>query len=71
MNSALISLDDDFVAFIAVDSETDSLPAGSAKEFWDPEAVLVQDREIERAEALYKEEIHRACHRVIERFDTQ
>ena len=60
--------DTDFVIFIAVDSETDALPTGTARELWDPAALAREDREIQRAEAMYRESVMSACQRVIKRF---
>jgi hypothetical protein len=62
-------LDEDFLTLIAVDSETDALPVGPERRLWDSEALRAQDRAIEDAEALYAEAVHRACERLVERFD--
>ena len=62
-------LDEDFVPFVAVDSETDSLPIGSARELWDSKALLSQDAEINKAEAIYSKTIRDACKKLIVRFD--
>lgn len=61
-------VDDDLVVFIAVDSETDALPTGSARQYWDPVALRREDAKIERAEAMYRDEVLAACRNVITRF---
>ena len=61
-------VDDDCVVFIAVDSETDDLPIGSARQYWDPAALCREDEKIERAEAMYRDEVVSACRNVINRF---
>jgi hypothetical protein len=60
--------DADFVVFDAVDSETDALPTGSARRYWDPVALRREDREVQRAEAMYRDEVVAACRHLIDRF---
>lgn len=55
--------------FGAVDSETDSLPTGIARQYWDPAALARGDGKIERAEAMYRDEVISACRNVIVRFE--
>jgi hypothetical protein len=61
-------VDDDFVVFGAVDSETDALPVGAARQHWDQLALAREDKNIESAEATYKEAVVLACRNVLERF---
>ena len=63
------TLDDEFATFVSVSSETDTLPIGAVRAHWAPAALVVQDEEIDRAEALYRESVNLACQRVIQRFE--
>ncbi len=61
--------DEDFVTFVAIDSETDSLPVDSERRNWSVEALERKDEEIAKAEELYKDDAFAACKILIERFD--
>ena len=61
-------LDEDFVVFGAVDSETDSLPTGTARQHWESAALEREDEKIERAEAKYRDAVLSACTNVLARF---
>ena len=58
----------DFVAFIAVDSETDHLPVDIERSNWSFEALARKDIEIADAEAFYRESVLGACRKIIDRF---
>jgi hypothetical protein len=58
-------LDEVLVTFIAVDSETDALPLGEVRKFWNQEALKRQDIEIAKAEARYREKIAAACRELV------
>lgn len=60
--------DEDFVVFVAVDSETDALPIGTVRELWNPIDLEREDREIAGAEAMHRESVVAACQSIIERF---
>jgi hypothetical protein len=60
--------DEDFITFVAVDSETDHLPINIERKNWDAEALKRKDVEIAAAEALYKDSVTEACRKLIERF---
>ena len=55
------------MVFVAVSDETDALPTGTARAYWDPVALRRQDEQIELAEALYRERVVAACHKVVSR----
>jgi hypothetical protein len=59
--------DEDFEPFDAIDSETDRLPVDSERANWSVEALKRKDKEIARAEALYKDDAFVACRKLIER----
>lgn len=61
--------DEDFLLFVAIDSETDHLPVDWERRNWSDEALSIKDREICEAEAFYKEDAFTACRKLIERFD--
>jgi hypothetical protein len=56
--------EEDRVLIIAIDSETDDLPIGKVRELWAPDALEEKDREIKRAEELYKDQFLEACKRI-------
>lgn len=61
--------DDDFIAFIAINSQTDHLPVDCERKNWSDEALKRKDEEIAKAEALHQEDAFEACRKLIERFD--
>lgn len=61
-------LDDDFIAFIAIDSETDTLPVGEVRKLWAADSLIAKDREIEGTEELYRDGAVEACRRLVARF---
>lgn len=60
-------LDEDFVVFVVVDSETDALPTGAGRAYWDPVALGREEEKIQRAEAMYRDEVVSACRKVVSR----
>ena len=65
------TLDEDFRVFGAVSSETDCLPTGSARRYWENSALEREDQKISAAEALYREAVLSACRNVIARFEAE
>jgi hypothetical protein len=61
-------LDEDFVVFGAVASEGDNFPAATARAHWNPVALEREDRKILSFEAVYREQVLKACRGVITRF---
>lgn len=57
--------DEDFLALVAIDSETDDLPVGSEREQWWAEALREKDIEIQRCEERYRQDAIDACERLI------
>mgnify|MGYP001116419844 CR=1 FL=1 len=60
--------DQDAMAFVLIDSETDTLPFGETKALWNPEALAKLQPEIERSERWAREISQEPCRRLIERF---
>ena len=61
--------DEDFLTFVGIDSETDSLPVDWERRNWSVEALERKDKEIAEAEAFYQNDAFVACRKLIERFD--
>jgi hypothetical protein len=59
---------EEFLTFVAIDSETDDLPVGREREFWSPEALKEKDVEIQRCEVLYRKYAIEACESIIKRW---
>ena len=66
--SGLPQFDSDLTIFIAVESESDSLPLGAARQYWAAEALERADREIEAVEALYRDQILTSCQAIVKRY---
>jgi hypothetical protein len=60
--------DPDVTRFIAIDSQTDALPAGEARKNWLPAALLRLEPEISRAEAWAQEFANAAAQSLARRF---
>ncbi|BGE86725.1 hypothetical protein Ms3S1_31610 [Methylosinus sp. 3S-1] len=52
--------------FAAVDSETDALPMGPAREMWTPSALEREDHKIAEAEARFRDPVRIACQHVLQ-----
>ena len=61
--------DEDFIAFVVINSETDHLPVDRERRNWSAEALERKDKEVAEAEAFYKGMAFEACRKLIERFD--
>lgn len=61
-------LDEDFVGFVAIDSDTDTLPVGEVRKLWNEEALVQKDREVEEAERLYRDGALENCRKLVARF---
>ena len=57
-----LDTDPDLVTFVAIDSETDTLPVGEVRKYWAAHALEREDVEIAKAEELYR------AQRLVERF---
>ena len=60
--------DPDFLIFVVITSETDSLPIGSEREYWATSALIKKDKQIKHAEDLYREQAFASCKALVERF---
>ena len=60
--------DADFMVFVAIDSETDDLPTGAARQQWPLDVLEKLDPEYKKAEAWAKEFGSQACESLIRRF---
>ncbi|WP_456798413.1 hypothetical protein [Bradyrhizobium sp. USDA 4473] len=64
----LSEMDADLVKFLAIDSETDALPIGAERTFWNRDALERLQPEIEHAEAWAKKAGQTACENLVRRF---
>lgn len=60
--------DADLAAFVLIDSETDALPLGAERQYWEPRALAGKDEDIARAEAWARPFGLAACTNVVKRF---
>jgi hypothetical protein len=60
--------DEDFLVFVAIDSETDHLPVDFERHNWSTESLQQKDQEVIKAEQWAKEFAFPACKKLIERF---
>ena len=60
---------EDFIPFVAIDSETDHLPVDRERANWSAEALSRKDKEFAESEAFHKESAFAACRNLIARFD--
>jgi len=61
-------LDDDFVGFLAIESETDHLPVGDVRRLWNREALVEKDRQVDAAERHYRDRAFEDCRKLMARF---
>ena len=61
--------DEDFIPFVAIDSDTDHLPVDRERVNWSAEALAQKDKEIAESEAFHKDSAFAACRNLITRFD--
>lgn len=60
--------DEDFLTFVAVDSETDHLPVDVERQNWSVEALERKDQEIESYEVSAKSDALETCRKLVTRF---
>jgi hypothetical protein len=60
--------DPDFLFFGVLASDTDHLPYGSARQYWNATALAAADVEIGRIEGCSRDEALQACKHIVERF---
>ena len=61
--------DPDFTFFVAIDSESDHLPVGEARQHWNPEVLRAKDAEVAKFEAFYREKAFEVCRRLIQKYE--
>ena len=60
--------DEDFLIFGVISSETDHLPTGSARQFWNPIALEREDKKIGDIEDRARSDVLAACRNLLVRF---
>jgi hypothetical protein len=63
---ATLVFPEDIKTLRGIDSETDDLPVGIAREQWHPDALLEKDNEISRCEQLYGSRVRSICQKLLE-----
>jgi len=61
-------LDADFLRFIGIDSETDTLPIGEVRDVWSADTLVRKGEELKAAEALYRDVSFGAYRKLLARF---
>jgi hypothetical protein len=61
--------DPDFLTFVGIYSETDSLPVGRESALWAAEALAEKDIEIQKAEIFYLDTARAAAKNLIARYE--
>ena len=64
----ILDSDQDMLAFVAIDSETDTYPFGETRLLWNPEALAKLQLEIDRAEQWARDTGLAHCRKLVERF---
>lgn len=62
-------LDDDWRIFAAIDSDSDDLPLGSARDYWQSEALAQKDKEKEERESFYREQALISAKALLRRYE--
>ena len=68
LDADLPEFDPDMIRFVAIDSETDTLPLGDVQQYWQPAALAKLQPEIEQSEQWARENGWTACQSLIARF---
>jgi hypothetical protein len=63
--------DSDFLPFIAVESETDTLPVGNVRQHWAKDALANEDIKINKYENEMRDMIIAACERLIQKVENK
>ena len=61
--------DEDFLAFVGIDSEIDHLPIGDARRLWATDALVRKDSEIKKAEDFFRARAFEAANNLIQRYE--
>jgi hypothetical protein len=61
-------LEPDFITFMGIDSETDALPVGPARQPWAADALVEADRKIAQIEDFYRQRATASAQRLIARY---
>lgn len=61
-----LAMPEDRKALVGIDKETDGLPVGQVREEWHPDLLLERDKEIERYERIYRDQVRSICERIVQ-----
>lgn len=61
-----LAMPEDRKVLAGINSETDDLPVGQVREEWHPDLLLERDKEIERYEKIYRDQVRAICQRIVQ-----
>jgi hypothetical protein len=68
LNELEISNLDEYIIFVLFESETDHLPRGIYKRNWNPIVLKEKEKELEKAENFYRNDVIEACKTILKNF---
>ena len=71
LNDLGMSNDQDFMIFQFINSESDNFPLGRERKEWSKSALKIKDLELAKFEKFYKEDVFKACKKIIKRFSSK
>lgn len=60
--------DQDLLGMTGIESQTDHLPLGDVRKYWDPEALREKDAELAQCEAFFREHAVACCRAIVDRY---
>jgi hypothetical protein len=60
--------DEDLLGMAGIESQTDHLPLGDVRLYWDAEALLIKDAEMAEQEAFFRDSAFACCRAIVERY---
>ena len=61
--------DNKFLIFDVIDTQTDHLPIGKPRQFWDKEALKIKDKELRSIETHYRDQALEAARNIVARYE--
>lgn len=61
--------DRDLICFVGIESQTDHLPLGSAREKWESSALAAKDRELQECENMFRTAALSAAQNLVKRYE--
>lgn len=60
--------DSDLLGMAGIESETDHLPLGPVRQYWEPEALRRKDAELAECETFFRDSAVKMCRALVERY---